>query len=106
YGQGTFRTDVLAMVNPFLTLVFDIAVIGAAACILAAIYQEHRASRSRVAGRRPVAAFRAPARPRSVTVGAVQRRRPVALTVSAGKRGLRRQGAARRNGIGSLANSF
>jgi hypothetical protein len=64
------------MVNPLLTLVFDLAVIGAASAILASMYVEYRMHRPPVAGRLPMHPFRPAAQQpgRLLTVGTPARR--------------------------------
>lgn len=85
YPDQTFRTDVLQMINPAATIVFDLFLIGAAAAVIGSMVKEYLDSRTLRVGRgRPWEGTGVETHPRAVRaprqrIGAVRapRRRAV-----------------------------
>ena len=69
---SSFETDVLKMVNPLATIVFDLFLIGTLGTVAAAMLREHLAGRATRIGGHSVTRARV-SRP-AVMVGARQRR--------------------------------
>ncbi len=89
YPDGTFRTDVLTMVNPALTVAFQIFLVVAASVVIGSMIKEYMDGRAALVGRRRrVGMSAAETHPRAIAapqlrVGSVNgRRRQTALRPS------------------------